>query len=84
MTRQKKVKNTQILPQFRHLPQCSAIYRPNFTDLQFFWHAKKAKSILNMPVYSPAKAMFVSLSVSETQCVIYRLDFTIHRLVEKS
>ena len=37
-----------------------------------YWYAKRAKSTLNMPVYSPIKAMFVFLTLSEMQCIIYR------------
>ena len=37
-----------------------------------YWYAKRAKSTLNMPVYNPIKAMFVFLTLSEMQCIIYR------------
>ena len=29
-----------------------------------------------MPLYNPIKAMFVFLTVSETQCIIYRPDLS--------
>ena len=39
-----------------------------------YWYAKRDKMTLNIPVYNPIKAMFVFLTVSETQCIIYRPD----------
>ena len=47
-----------------------------FTDptSTIYWYVKRAKLTLNMPVYNPIKPMLVFLTVSETQCIIYRPD----------
>ena len=39
-----------------------------------YWCAKRRKSTLHMLVYNPIKAIFVFLTVSETQCIVYRPD----------
>ena len=53
---------------------CHNVVQFTHPTTTIFWYAKRAKLTLNMPVYNPIKAMFVFLIVSETQCIIYRLD----------
>ena len=37
-----------------------------------YWYEKRGKLTLRIPVYNPIKAMFVFLTASETQYIIYR------------
>ena len=63
------------MPQFRHMSQICCAYLQN-EPLQFIGMPKNLNSLFKYASnkYSPIKTMFLCLAVSETQCIIYRLE----------